>query len=108
MTKSIASARMGIGIRRKGNTGSASWSDREIGQPVWQYAYQEPNYTVYVEAEEHKSVTSISVGLVSEGENSRRKRTSKKEHENATSSFAGLKERAETVAEDARKGTRKC
>ena len=34
--------------------------------------------------------------------------TQEKEHENATSSFAGLRERAKTVAEDARNETRKC
>ena len=70
-TKSITLASMGIGIKRRGNAGTASWPDRGIGQPVWQYAYQELNCTVYGEAEEHKSITSISTGLVQEGENSR-------------------------------------
>ena len=63
-TKSIASASMGKRIRRRGNAGTASWSDRGIGQPVWQYAYQELNYTVYGKSEERKSVTSISAGLL--------------------------------------------
>ena len=55
---------MGIRIRRRGNAGTEFWSDRGIGQSVWKYEYQELNYTVYGEAEEHQSVTSISVGLV--------------------------------------------
>ena len=63
-TKSITSASIGIRIRRRGNAGTASWSDRGIGQLVWQYAYQELNYTVYGKAKESKSVTSVSVGLL--------------------------------------------
>ena len=75
-TKSITSA-MGIRKRRRGNAGTASWSDRGIGQPVSQYAHQEPTYTAYGKAEEGKSVASISAGLLREGESSRRKRTQK-------------------------------
>ena len=63
-TKSITSASIEMRIRRKGNARTASWSDRGIGQPVWQYAYQELNYTVYGKAEENKSVRSISIGLL--------------------------------------------
>ena len=63
-TKSITSASMGIRIRRGGNAGTAPWSDRGIGQLLWHYAYQELNYTVYGKAEERKSVTSISAGLL--------------------------------------------
>ena len=40
-TKSITSA-MGIRKRRRGNAGTASWSDRGIGQPLRQYACQSP------------------------------------------------------------------
>ena len=81
---------MGIQRRRRGNAGTASWSDRGIGQPVRQYAYEKLTYTGYGQAEEGKgnrggkksgttvrigpkrrnrsqewkSVTSISVGLL--------------------------------------------
>ena len=45
---------MGIRNMRKGNAETASWSHRDIGQPVRQYEYQEPTYTVYGKAEEGK------------------------------------------------------
>ena len=51
---------MGIRIRWRGKAGTASWSDRGIGQPVRQCAYQELTYTAYGKAEESKGVTSIS------------------------------------------------
>ena len=63
-TKSIASASMEIRIRWRENAGTVAWSDRGIGQPVWQFAYQELNYTVYGKKEERKSVPSISAGLL--------------------------------------------
>ena len=88
-TKSITSA-MGIRKRRRGNAGTASWSDGSIGQPVWQYAYEEPTYTAYGKAEESKIVTIISDGLLWEGEKRHRKKTREKEHETATSISAGL------------------
>ena len=50
--------------KAEGSVGPASWLDRGIGQPLWQDAYQELNFTVYGEAEEHKSVTNISVSVV--------------------------------------------
>ena len=63
-TKSITSASMGIRIRQRGNAGTASWSDRGIGQPVLQYAYQELTYTAYGKTHEGESVKSISAGLL--------------------------------------------
>ena len=37
-----------------GNAGAVSWSDRGIGQPVRQYAYQELTYTAHDKAKEGK------------------------------------------------------
>ena len=37
-----------------GNAGAVSWSDRGIGQPVRQYAYQKLTYTAYGKAEKER------------------------------------------------------
>ena len=39
-----------------GNAGAVSWSDRGIGQPVRQYAYQNLTYMAYGKAEEGKEI----------------------------------------------------
>ena len=89
---------MGLRRRWRGNAGTASWLDQGIGQPVRLYAYQELTYTAYGKAEEvkgkqkknqqpsalalkrnrsqeEKSITSISAGLIREGEDGRGNRT---------------------------------
>ena len=63
---------MGIRRRRRGNAGT---SDRGIGQPVRQYAYQKLTYTAYGEAEDGKgkqTKTAQPSALALKGETGRR------------------------------------
>ena len=107
-TKSITSGSMGIRIRRSGNARTASWSDRGIGQPVWQYAYQALTYTAYGKTEGGKSVTSISAGILCPGKHSRRKRTQKGNMKTPRVFWPVSKRGRKRSNEDAGKRTRKC
>ena len=83
---------------RKGNAETASWSHRDIGQPVRQYEYQEPTYTVYGKAEEGKGKKTVQPSvLVVKGKTDRRKAK-------ALGAFPPVSyERAKTVVERERK-----
>ena len=89
-TKSITSASIGIRIRRRGNAGTASWSDEGIGQQVWQYVSQESTCTAYGMAEEWQKRYEQFRWSFTRRLKQSSKENAKSEHENATSIFAGL------------------